>query len=100
MSDARNLMIKPAPGERVETALLLPSPQDAVICGQVLHADGEAAVGVLAVLFSEHSGSPIDHAVTDEEGRFCFGSLPPEQLYTIHLHEKHRCIRILEVCLP
>lgn len=99
MSDACNLMIKPAPGERVETTLLLPDSQDAVICGQVIHADGEAAGGVLAVLFSP-GGVPLDHAVTDEAGRFCFGALPPDQLYTIHLHERHRCVRILEVCLP
>ena len=100
MSDACNIMIKPAPGERVETTLLLPGSQDAVICGQVLHPDGEVAAGVLAVLFSAQSGVPLDHAVTDEAGRFCFGALAPEHLYTIHLHERHRCIRILEVCLP
>jgi len=99
MTDACNLMIKPAPGERVETTLLLPDSQDAVICGRVLHPGGEAAVGVLAVLYSP-VGTPLDHAVTDEGGRFCFASLPPDQLYTIHLHERHRSVRILEVCLP
>lgn len=99
MSDARNIIIKPAPGERIETTLLLPAEQAAVICGQVLHPDGEPAVGVLAVLFSEASGETIDHTVTDTAGHFCFGSLTPDQLYTIHFHEKHRNIRILEVCL-
>lgn len=99
MSDACNLMIKPAPGERVETTLLLPDAQDAVICGRVFHQNGEAASDVLAVLYSP-GGTPLDHAVTDETGRFCFASLPPDQLYTIHLHERHRCVRILEVCLP
>ena len=99
MTDACNLMIKPAPGERVETTLLLPNTQDAVICGRVLHSDGEVAPGVLAVLFSPN-GTALDHAITDEAGHFCFASLPPDQLYTIHLHERHRCVRILEVCLP
>ncbi len=99
MSDARTIIIRPAPGERVETTLLLPTREEAVICGQVLSGDGEPACGVLAVLFSEKSGSPIDHTITDEAGRFCFGALQPEQLYIIHLHEKHRNVRVLEVAL-
>ena len=99
VSDAHNIFIKPAPGERIETTLVLEPAESASLCGLTLRADGTPVGGVLALLYADDGATPIDQAVSDEAGRFCFGPLEADRLYTIHLHERHRAIRVLEVAL-
>ncbi len=99
MSEARNLFIKPSPGERIETTLILPENTQATLYGQVTRADASPVSGVLVLLFPEENAAPVDQTVTDEAGRFCFGPLEPDRLYTLHLHERHRAVRVLEVSL-
>ena len=99
MSDTRNLFLKPSSGERIETTLVLPEPGSATLCVTVCRAGGEPVPGVLALLFSEEGGGPVDQAISDDAGRLCFGPMEPDRLYTLRVHERHRAVRVLEVAL-
>ncbi len=89
--------VKPAPGERVETELTLPSAQEAAILGSVRTADGTPAAACTVLLYADGDTVPLKQAFTDAEGRFCFGPLAGDQLYIINIYHDHTRIRTLEI---
>ena len=89
--------VKPAPGERVETELILPSTQEAVILGCVRTADGAPAAACAVLLYGDGDAIPMKQAFTDAEGRFCFGPLAGDQLYIINIYHDDTHIRTLEI---
>jgi len=93
------LHFRPGPGERIETSLTLPEPDQASFYARLLRADGSPAAGVLALLFESPEGPPLQGAVSDEAGRICFGPLPPDRLYTLCLQLPCPEPRLLEVPL-
>ena len=99
MADAHDIYFKPAPGERIETTLILPEEEDSCFCAQLLRESGAPVPGVLGLLFTGSSPEPADQAVSDENGRLFFGPLTPDVLYTLRLHVPHRSVRVLEIDL-
>ena len=97
MSEAQAIYFKPAAGERIETTLVLPAEAQASFYAQLIR-DGAPVPGVLGLLFSG-DGVPVDQAVSDEDGRLCFGPLAPDVLYSLQLHIPHRSVRVLEISL-
>ena len=89
--------VKPAPGERVETELILPPAQEAAILGIVRTADGSPAAACTVMLYADGDPIPLRQAFTDAEGRFCFGPLAGDQLYIIIIYHDHTHVRTLEI---
>ncbi len=89
--------VKPGPGERVETDLTLPPPLESSIWGTVRAADGAPVASCMVLLYADGEALPLHQAVTDAEGRFCFGPLPGGQLYIINIYRDDVQIRTLEI---
>lgn len=90
---------KPAPGERIETALTIPPDTSAAIHGVLTDPEGVPLPAVLVLLFRmQDDASPvlIAQITTDADGHFAFGGLLGDTLYQIKLFRQHTCARTLE----
>ncbi|MBQ9268105.1 MAG: carboxypeptidase regulatory-like domain-containing protein [Oscillospiraceae bacterium] len=88
--------IKPGPGERDETAVPLPPPQEALIAGHVTEDRGPVE-GALVLLTDQETGSLLQYTVTDALGRFWFGPLQPDTLYFLRVQKPDGPVRIVEL---
>lgn len=89
--------IKPQPGELLQTTISLPQDTTALIAGTVLSPRGTPQPDALVLLLRHQDGVPLSSTVTDSDGRFYFGSVEPEQLYTLLVQLEDREVRLLEL---
>ena len=90
---------KPAPGERIETALTIPPDTSAVIHGVLTDPDGVPLSSVLVLLFRVEEEAPpvlIAQITTDADGHFAFGGLLGDTLYQVKLFPHNTRMRTLE----
>lgn len=97
MNDPCKVYLKPAPGERLEAVITLPEESRSVIFGQVRSSKGPPAAGLPVLLFEEESAVPLQQAITDEAGSFCFGPIPGGQLYYVQIFRGEANVRTVEV---
>jgi len=91
---------KPAPGERIETALVIPPDTSSAIHGVLTDPDGAPMPAVLVLLFQLAEDAPpvlIAQITTDADGHFAFGGLPGNTLYQIKLFQPNTQMRTLEL---
>ena len=88
---------KPAPGERIETALTVAPDISSAIHGVVTTPSGAPLGGALVLLFrvEEDVSSLIAQCTTDADGHFAFGSLEGDLLYRIKVFQQGRRVRTL-----
>ena len=91
---------KPAPGERIETALSISPDTSSAIHGVLTDPEGVPLPAVLVLLFRTAEDTPpvlIAQIVTDAEGHFAFGGLVGDTLYQIKIFQQNTRMRTLEL---
>ena len=80
-----NFHYKPAPGERIDTRLVVSPNSAACVFGQVAEPSGTPLAGVLVLLLrietDTPAGVPVAQMLTDTDGHFAFGGLAGDVLY-------------------
>ena len=99
MSDSK-FYCKPAPGERIETALTLIPDTSCAIHGVIRDPDDASLPAVLVLLFRQEEATPpvlIAQVMTDADGHFAFGGLSGDTLYQIKVFTQNTRVRTLEL---
>jgi len=91
---------KPAPGERIETALTVSPDTSSAIHGVLTDPEGAPLPATLVLLFQTEEDAPpvlIAQIATDAEGHFAFGGLMGDTLYQIKIFQQNTRVRTLEL---
>jgi hypothetical protein len=91
--------IKPGTGELLELTAKLPPEDHALISGLVLEDLDAPVAEALVLLLDQETGALISHTVSDDQGRFWFGSLEPDRLYALRVQKPGSKSRTVELHL-